>query len=179
MTASEDPRFDRDHDADLDDPLARPPHVIRRSAHRNSAEFIRHVLAEEGIPATVERDRRRGDWQILVAEAATEDAERALSNRESMASSIDWEAFDPGEMSPRDARIMAGAARRLRLARRLLMLGSIMLLIVVLLGLLSMISDLLPSRQTDSVPPVGTGFEEPRRPPGDPADASDPDIDPS
>ena len=179
MTDAGDARFDQRDTSDFEDPLARPPHVIRRAGDRGGAELVRHVLAEEGIPATAERDRRRGDWQVLVAEAAIEDAERALANRESMASGIDWENFDPGEMSPRDARIMAGSARRLRLMRRLLTLGSSLLLLMVLLGLLAMIADLLPSRKAEIAPAGAVEAEESKRPAGDSADASSPESDPS
>ena len=178
MTAGGDARFDHGDPSEFEDPLARPPHVIRRAGDRGGAEFVRHVLAEEGIPATAERDRRRGDWQVLVAEAAIEDAERALANRESMASGIDWENFDPGEMSPRDARIMAGSARRLRLMRRLLTLGSTLLLLMVLLGLLAMIADLLPSRESEIAPPAAAEIEGSPRPAGGSDDASDPESDP-
>lgn len=179
MTDPGAPRFESEDGSAFEDPLARPPHAIRRSGHRNGAEFVRHVLAEEGIPSTAERDRRRGDWQVLVAEAAVEDAERVLANRESMASGIDWDDFDPGEMSPRDARIMAGSARRLRLMRRLLTLGSVLLLLMVLLGLLSMIADLLPSEGSETAPAGAAEFEESKRPAGGSEDASDPDSDPS
>ena len=35
--------------------------------------MMRHVLAEEDVPAVVERDHRSGGWTVLVAEAAVED----------------------------------------------------------------------------------------------------------
>ena len=131
------------------DPLARPPHTIRRAEDRVAADLIRHVLEEEGIPASVERDRRHGDWLVLVAEAATEDAERALVNREATASRIDWDSFDPGEMSARDARLLENGPRRLRIVRRLRIAGTYLLLLMILFGLLSMIADLLPSTTTN------------------------------
>ena len=39
--------------------------------------MMRHVLAEEDVPAVVERDHRQGGWSVMVAEAAAEDAEEA------------------------------------------------------------------------------------------------------
>ena len=160
-----------------DDPLARPPHVIRRADDRVGADLIRHVLAEEGIPASVERDRRDGDWLVLVAEAAIEDSERALANREAMASGIDWDSFDPGEMSPRDARLLANGPRRLRIVRRLRTAGTYLLLLMILVGLMSMILDLLPSTAVD---PGGSGIDASTgQPPSDPgvqADESDPTV---
>ncbi|MAC18907.1 MAG: hypothetical protein CMJ23_04365 [Phycisphaerae bacterium] len=144
--SAEDPNTDL---AAGDDPLARPPHAIRRADDRVGADLIRHVLAEEGIPASVERDRRHGDWLVLVAEAAIGDSERALANREAMASGIDWDSFDPGEMSPRDARLLENGPRRLRIVRRLRTTGTYLLLLMILIGLLSMIADLLPSGTTN------------------------------
>lgn len=146
MTATDGSGEFPNHDLSPEgDPLARPPHTIRRAADRVAADLIRHVLEEEGIPASVERDRRHGDWLVLVAEAATEDAERALVNREAMASGIDWDSFDPGEMSARDARLLENGPRRLRIVRRLRTAGTYLLLLMILFGLLSMIADLLPS----------------------------------
>ena len=125
--------------------LARPPHVVERFSNRGSAEMMRHVLAEENVPAVVERDHRQGGWSVLVAEAAAEDAERALENRAAMATSIDWEGFDPGETSPRDARLLASASTRRRLARGLLTFFTILVLGMVLIGFLTMVLELLPS----------------------------------
>lgn len=160
-----------------DDPLARPPHAIRRADDRVAADLIRHVLAEEGIPASVERDRRHGDWLVLVAEAAIEDSERALANREAMASGIDWDSFDPGEMSPRDARLLAKGPRRLRLVRRLRITGTYLLLLMILVGLLSMILDLLPSTTVDSGGPgIDASVERPSSDTGVRADEPDPTV---
>ena len=97
------------------------------------------------MPAVVERDHRHGGWSVLVAEAAAEDADRALRNRAAMATGIDWERFDPGEISPRDARLMATASTRRRLARSLLTLATILVLGMVLLGFLTMVLEVLPS----------------------------------
>lgn len=107
---------------------------------------MRHVLAEEGVPAVVERDHEIGGWSVLVAESAIEDALRALENRAALAGTIDWDDFDPGEMSPRDARMLASAPRRRRLARRLLFFSTLVVLGMVAVGLLTMILDLLPSQ---------------------------------
>ena len=130
---------------DQEEELARPPHVVKRFSNRGSAEMMRHVLAEEDVPAVVERDHRQGGWSVLVAEAAAEDAERALENREAMATSIDWEDFDPGKASPRDARLLASASTRRRLTRGLLTFSTILVLGMVLVGFLTMLLELLPS----------------------------------
>ena len=106
--------------------------------------MTRHVLAEEDVPAVVERDHRSGGWTVLVAEAAVEDAERALENRAAMATNIDWDSFDPGELSPRDARLLASAPARRRVTRALLAFGTVLLLGMVLIGFLTMLLELLP-----------------------------------
>ena len=134
-------------DLDDDDPLARPPVAIRRTEGRGAAEAIRMVLAQDGVPATVERDRSAGGdaFVVLVAQAAVEDADRSLSNRAALASGIDWDEVDLGELSARDARLLAAAPRRRRIARLLLTVGTIAILLMVVLGLLAMIADLIPS----------------------------------
>lgn len=114
--------------------------------------MMRHVLAEEDVPAVVERDHREGGWSVLVAEAAVEDAERALENRAAMATNIDWDDFDPGEISPRDARLLASASTRRRLSKALLGLGTLLVLAMVVIGLLTMVLEMLPS----SSPSAGT-----------------------
>lgn len=133
----------------FDDPIAAPPVAVRRVRGRTTAEAIRHVLAEEGIPATVERDRARDAgpdaWMILVAALAEDDADRALANREALAAGIDWDEVDVGELSPKDARLLATAPRRRMIARILLSLGTMLVLAMVVLGLLAMIADLIPS----------------------------------
>ena len=48
-------------------------------------------------------------------------------------------------MSERDARLLAAAPRRRRIARWLLAAGSIAILVMVVLGLLAIIADLIPS----------------------------------
>lgn len=133
--------------SDEHDPLAVPPVAVRRTTGRTGAETIRHVLAEEGIPATVERDRDAGAdvWSVLVADLAAADAERVLANREALASGIDWDAVDVGELSARDARLLAAAPRRRRIARFVVSLGTVLVLLMVLLGLMAMIADLIPS----------------------------------
>ncbi len=137
-------------DFEFEDPLAVPPVAIRRTVGRTSAEAIRMVLAQDGIPATIERDRTanvgsRDAHVVLVSQAAAEDAERVLANRAALASGIDWDEVDVGEMSERDARLMAGAARRRRIARWVVAAGSVAILAMVVLGLLAMIADLIPS----------------------------------
>ena len=112
--------------------------------------MMRHVLAEEDVPAVVERDHRQGGWSVLVAEAAAEDAERALENRAAMATSIDWEGFDPGETSARDARLLASAPTRRRLTRGLLTFSTIVVLGMVLVGFLTMVLELLPSSDSSA-----------------------------
>lgn len=121
--------------------------------------MMRHVLAEEGVPAVVERDHQVGGWAILVAESAVEDARRALENRAALAGTIDWDDFDPGEMSARDARMLAAAPGRRRLARRLLFLATLAVLGMVVFGLLTMILDLLPSEGPNGAV-VGDGSSE-------------------
>ncbi len=130
-----------------DDPLATPPVAVRRMVGRTSAEAVRMVLAQDGIPATVERDRNVGGdvHQVLVAQAAVEDAERTLANRAALASGIDWDQVDLGELSARDARLLAAAPRRRRIVRWVVATGSGLILVMVLLGLLAMIADLIPS----------------------------------
>ncbi len=138
-------------DFEFEDPLAVPPVAIRRTVGRTSAEAIRMVLAQDGIPATVERDRSgtsggsQDEFVVLVSQAAADDAERSLANRAALASGIDWDEVDVGEMSERDARLLAAAPRRRRIARWLLAAGSIAILVMVVLGLLAMIADLIPS----------------------------------
>jgi hypothetical protein len=138
-------------DFEFEDPLAAPPVAIRRTVGRTSAEAIRMVLAQDGVPATVERDRSaaaggsRDAFVVIVSQAAAEDAERTLANRAALASGIDWDEVDVGEMSERDARLLAAAPRRRRIARWLLAAGSIAILVMVVLGLLAMIADLIPS----------------------------------
>ena len=130
-----------------DDPLAVPPVAIRRTAGRSAAEAIRMVLAQDGVPATVERDRHAGPtaFMVLVADAAVDDAERTLANREALAAGIDWDEVDVGELSARDARLLASAPRRRRIARWIVAAGSVAILAMVVLGLLAMIADLIPS----------------------------------
>jgi hypothetical protein len=135
-----------------------PPIAIRRTVGRTSAEAIRMVLAQGGIPATVERDRSAEAgasldvFVVLVSQAAADDAERSLANRAALASGIDWDKVDVGEMSERDARMMASAPRRRRIARWLLAAGTIAILAMVVLGLLAMIADLIPSTGRSSGP---------------------------
>ena len=131
----------------FDDPIAALPVAVRRVSVRTAGEAIRHVLAEEGIPATVERDHDAGPdrWMVLVAELAAEDADRVLVNRAALASSIDWDEVDVGELSARDARLLAGAPRRRLIARIVVSLGTVLVLAMVLLGLVAMIADLIPS----------------------------------
>ena len=139
---SDEPRSWSD---EQEEAIARPPHVVERFSNRGSAEMMRHVLAEEQVPAVVERDHRLGGWVVMVAEAAAEDANRALRNREAMATSIDWEEFDPGEVSSRDARLLASASTRRRLTRGILTLATILVLGMVVVGFLTMVLELLPS----------------------------------
>ncbi|MCP4836183.1 MAG: hypothetical protein GY895_15625 [Phycisphaera sp.] len=156
---SSSPQHDEPWSEDSEDPLARPPHALERFSNRGSADMMRHVLAEEGVPAVVERDHQVGGWAILVAESAVEDARRALENRAALAGTIDWDDFDPGEMSARDARMLAAAPGRRRLARRLLFLATLAVLGMVVFGLLTMILDLLPSEgPNDAI--VGDGSSE-------------------
>jgi hypothetical protein len=134
-------------DADHDDPIAVPPRAIRRTSGRTAAEGVRMVLAQEGIPATVERDRDAGPeaYMVLVAQAAFDDAERTLANLEALAAGVDWDEVDVGEPSARDARLLAAAPRRRRIARWFLAIGTAAILVMVVLGLLAMIADLIPS----------------------------------
>ncbi len=131
----------------FDDPIAAPPVAVRRTSGRTAGEAIRHVLAEEGIPATVERDHEAGPdrWMVLVSELAADDADRTLTNRAALAAGIDWEEVDVGELSARDARLLATAPRRRLIARILVSLGTMLVLAMVLLGLMAMIADLIPS----------------------------------
>lgn len=136
-----------DEPDEYEDPLARPPVVLERTEGRTASETIRMILAQEGIPATVERVPGRGHdrWSVLVSADAAEDAARTLENRASLAAGIDWDEFDVGELSARDARLLARAPRRRLLARLFVSIGSILLLGMILLGLVAMIADLIPS----------------------------------
>lgn len=136
-----------DSSGEFEDPLATPPVAVRRTTGRTAAETIRHVLAEEGIPATVERDREACSdrWMVLVAALAVDDADRVLANREALAAGIDWDEVDVGELSARDARLLAAAPRRRRIARLVVSIGTVLVLAMVLLGMVAMIADLIPS----------------------------------
>ena len=132
----------------IDDPLARPPRVVHAGSSRSGADAIRFVLREEGIPAVVESRRDdRGSlmWATIVAQDAYDDACRALENRASLASGIDWDSFDEGEMSSRDARLLRTAPLVRHLSRTFLSVGAILILAMVGLGLVAMIAILLPS----------------------------------
>lgn len=136
-----------DSSGEFEDPLATPPVAVRGTTGRTAAETIRHVLAEEGIPATVERDREACSdrWMVLVAALAVDDADRVLANREALAAGIDWDEVDVGELSARDARLLAAAPRRRRIARLVVSIGTVLVLAMVLLGMVAMIADLIPS----------------------------------
>ena len=132
----------------VDDPLARPPRSVHAGASRSAADAIRFVLAEEGIPSVVESTRDdRGDvlWTTLVANDAFDDARRALDNRASLASTIDWDRFDVGEPSSRDRRLLRSAPTVRRLSRIFMGVGTVLILAMVALGLVAMIANLLPS----------------------------------
>jgi hypothetical protein len=130
---------------------------MERFSNRGSAEMLRHVLAEEDVPAVVERDHRDGGWVVLVAEAASDDADRALRNRTAMATGIDWEDFDPGEISPGDARILGTIALRRRLTRGMLRIATVLVLGMVLIGLLAMVLELLPFKGSPAADQDGPG----------------------
>ncbi len=142
----------RDDDLPPGDPLAETPRSVGGFRERGGAEMLRHVLAEEGIPAVVERDHHQGGWTVLVADAAIEDARKALENRAALASLIDWDNFEAGDLDPADARLLAGAARRRRVARIGLLVGTTLVLLMVLLGLVAMIASLIPSTTETTEP---------------------------
>ena len=131
----------------FDDPLARPPRSVHTGPSRSAAETIKFVLGEEGIPSVVEPERGRDGqtWRTLVAEDAFEDARRALDNRTKLASNIDWDQYDIGEPSSRDVRVLRSAPLVRRLSRAFMGIGSVLILVMVLLGIVAMIANLLPS----------------------------------
>ena len=132
----------------IDDPLARPPRSVHAGVSRSSADAIRFVLGEEGIPAIVESGRDEDGalvWKTMVAADAFDDARRALDNRASLASVIDWDEYDVGEPSSRDRRLMRSAPLVRRLSRMFMSVGTVLILAMVVLGLVAMIANLLPS----------------------------------
>ncbi|MCH2160631.1 MAG: hypothetical protein MK085_02025 [Phycisphaerales bacterium] len=115
--------------------------TLKTCDSRSLADGLRRMLMEEDIPALVERSPAPGkeQWCVRIPEAALEDAERVLANREAIGATINWEDVDVGEPSAEvQAELRRGPAVH-AFATAIRWTGAILGLLILGSGLLGVI----------------------------------------